>query len=102
MTYHTHTEIVEMAQQLKAELGLSDAQIAKELTEDLEYPITQQNVNKAMNGSPSYIKALMTWLESRWMIQGRFTRDDSAKPVVFYRIEYEDDLDEGGEVIWKE
>lgn len=80
-------EVVETARGLKEELGYSDQQISNELKE-IGYSVSQQSINKALNGSRSHIRALLSWLEYR--VSGSafsVERDDGQKPVVYYRIE---------------
>lgn len=87
-TYHSQQEVIEMAKGLKEQQGYSDAMIAQELTEDLDYPVTQQAINRAMNGSTSHIKALMVWLEARSMVSFDFERGEDGKPVIYYKLNY--------------
>jgi len=94
--YYTPAEIIEMAEALRQQLGLSQQQVADDISEIRGKPITQQAVAQGFSGRPSNVKAIALWFQSRAMMQGGFvpsagTKPDQGEFQQYYCWDYEDE-----------
>lgn len=79
--YLTHAEIGAFADALRRLLGLTQTQVADEISRLRGKPISQQAVCKGLAGSSSCIKPILLWLEARWPTPVQFERDEQGEPV---------------------
>ncbi len=78
--HYTPSEIIEMAEALRQQLGLSQQDVADQISEIRGKPITQQAVAQGFAGRPANIKAIALWFQSRAMMQGGFVTAEGAMP----------------------
>lgn len=78
--HYTPSEIIEMAEALRQQLGLSQQDVADQISEIRGKPITQQAVAQGFAGRPANIKAIALWFQSQTVMVGCFVPAGGTKP----------------------
>lgn len=94
--YYTPQQIVEMAEALRQQIGLSQQDVADDISEIRGKPITQQAVAQGFAGRPANIKAIALWFQGRATMRGGFVPVEGTKPdkgefQQYYCWDYEDE-----------
>ena len=90
--YLTPHNIIDWANALKAERGLTQQQVADEINalRGGETQVDQSHVSKALRGHTGYLKMLLPWLEHHWPSDPiSFERDETGEPVWRIKLTYD-------------